>query len=79
MLKLLTIPSCDSNRPIVHRGVTVIMGLALQCLGVVYGVLPAWAQTETSATEPSGLRCKSDQPYGSTRTGAEGCGSKQDR
>jgi hypothetical protein len=33
------------------RGVAVIMGLALQLLSCVYGVLPAWAQADPAASE----------------------------
>src|SRR5216683_5876463 len=37
------------NRP---RCVAVIVGMALQSLALVYGLLPAWAQTASPASEP---------------------------
>src|SRR6266446_113839 len=37
------------NRP---RCVAVIVGIALQSLVLVYGLLPAWAQTASPASEP---------------------------
>src|SRR5260370_42016516 len=37
------------NRP---RCIAVIVGIALQLLALVYGLLPAWAQTASPASEP---------------------------
>ena len=53
VLKLVTTNSCGSDQHRVRRRcLTVIMGLALQWLCVVYGTFPAWAQTEKAEAEP---------------------------
>src|SRR5882724_8763168 len=53
VLKLVTTNSCGGNQHMVRRRwVAVIMGLALQWLCVVYGVLPAWGQSEKAGGEP---------------------------
>ena len=53
VLKLVTTNSCGGNQHMVRRRcLTVIMGLALQWLCVVYGVLPAWGQSEKAEGEP---------------------------
>jgi Alginate export len=53
VLKLVTTKSCGSDQQMIRgRCLTLIMGLALQWLSVVCGVLPAWGQTEKAEAEP---------------------------
>ena len=53
VLKLVTKNNCGSDQHrFRRRGVAVIMGLALQSLSCVYGVLPAWAQAGPPTSEP---------------------------
>jgi len=53
VLKLVTTKSCGSDQHMIRRRcLTLIMGLALQWLSVVCGVLPAWGQTEKAEAEP---------------------------
>jgi Alginate export len=52
VLKLVNTNSCGSDQHIRRRWAAAITGLALQWLCVVYGTLPAWAQSEKAEGEP---------------------------